>query len=63
LKIITIEIQYEGEQIAQINKDCGIQLLEIEIFTEYIDKNFSPKFPLSDFLFVLNEAQRLLRDY
>lgn len=59
---ITVEIQYQGEQIAQINKDRGIDQLEIEIFTEYIRPDFSPKLKLSDFLVALNEAQKLLKE-
>lgn len=59
---ITMEIQYQGEQIAQINKDKGIDQLEIEILTDYIKSNFVPKFMLSDFLVAINEAQKLLEE-
>ena len=59
---ITMEIQYKGEQIAQINKDKGIDQLEIEILTDYIKSNFVPKFMLSDFLVAINEAQKLLEE-
>ena len=59
---ITVEIQYEGEQIAQINRDKGIDQLEIEILTDYINSDFSPKFMLSDFLGAINEAQKLLEE-
>lgn len=57
---ITVEIQYQGEQIAQINKDKGVDQLEIEILTEYTTSNFSPKFKLSDFQLALDEARKLL---
>ena len=59
---ITVEIQYQGEQIAQINQELGIDQLEIEILTEYVKSDFSPKFMLSDFLVALNEAQKLLKE-
>jgi predicted RNA-binding protein len=59
---ISVEIQYKGEQIAQINKDKGINRLEIEILTDYIDSNFSPKFMLDDFLLALDKAQKLLKE-
>ena len=59
---ITVEIQYKGEQIAQINKDKGIDKLEIEILTDYINSDFIPKFVLSDFLVAINEAQKLLKE-
>ena len=59
---ITIEIQYQGEQIAQINRDKGIDRLEIEILTDYIASDFTPKFNLKDFQVALNEAQKLLRE-
>ena len=57
---MTVEIQYKGEQIAQINKDKGMHLLEIEILTDYLAPNFTPKFILDDFLFALDKAKKLL---
>ena len=57
---ITVEIQYQEEQIAQINRDKGIDKLEIEILTDYIALDFTPKFNLNDFQIALNEAQKLL---
>ena len=59
---ITVEIQYKGEQIAQINKDKGIDQLEIEVLTDYINSDFIPKFMLNDFLVAINEAQKLLKE-
>lgn len=58
---ITVEIQYQGEQIAQINKDKGIDQLEIEILTDYTKSDFSAKFELRDFLHALHEAQKLIK--
>lgn len=59
---MTVEIQYKGEQIAQINRDQGAHMLEIEILADYIDPNFMPRFMLDDFLFALNEAKRILKE-
>ena len=58
---ITVEIQYQGEQIAQINKDKGIDQLEIEILTDYIKPGFCAKFKLRDFQQALQEAQKLIK--
>ncbi len=60
---MTVLIKFKGQDIAQINKDKGIDMLEIEIFTEYTHPDFIPiiqKFMLSDFLNALNEAIKIL---
>lgn len=31
---LTVEIQYKGEPIAQINRDQGVDRLEIEVFAD-----------------------------
>ncbi|MBD2233005.1 hypothetical protein [Phormidium tenue] len=59
---ITVEIQYKEEQIAQINKDKGDDLVEIELLADFVDSDFSPKFFLNDFLNALNEARNLLEN-
>ncbi|WP_017298767.1 hypothetical protein [Nodosilinea nodulosa] len=59
---ITVEISYKGEQIAQINKDRGNNLIEIEILVDYITTSFSPKFLFNDFLDALNEARNILEN-
>lgn len=59
-KKITVEIQYKGGQIAQINQDQGHHNLEIEFLINDIDPNFIPKFRLCDFIIALNEAQKIL---
>lgn len=33
-KKLTIEVQYKGEPVAQINQDMGMDRLELEIFIE-----------------------------
>lgn len=60
---MTVEIQYKGEQIAQINMDKGINNLEIEIFTEFVNPDFMPKFPLTEFLEALSDAKKILGEY
>ncbi|MBN3895063.1 MAG: hypothetical protein HWQ41_07285 [Nostoc sp. NOS(2021)] len=61
---MTVEIQYKGQQVAQINKDKGVDKMEIDIYSEYITPDFLSelKFPLSDFLEAINIASRALRD-
>lgn len=60
---MTADIQYLGEQIAQINMDKGLNNLEIEIFTEFSNSDFELKFQLNDFSEALNEAKKLLEEY
>ena len=60
---MTADIQYEGEQVAQINMDGGISNLEIEIFTEFSKPDFKPKFRLTEFLEALEEAKKVLEEY
>jgi hypothetical protein len=59
---MTVEIQYQGEQLAQINRDKGLKQLEIEMYTDFTPPEFAPKFKflLEDFLIALNEAKALL---
>ncbi|MEH1852363.1 MAG: hypothetical protein V7L11_11905 [Nostoc sp.] len=61
---MTVEIQYMGQQVAQINKDKGVDKMEIDICSEYVTLDFLSelKFPLSDFLEAINIASRALRD-
>ena len=60
---MTVEIQYKGEQIAQINMEKGINDLEMEIFTEFVNRDFNLKFQLDEFLEAVNEAKKILGDY
>jgi hypothetical protein len=55
---MTVEIQYKGQQVAQINKDKGIDEREIEIYSEYVTPEFvwKLKFPMSDFLEAISIA-------
>ncbi|OYE06445.1 hypothetical protein [Nostoc sp. 'Peltigera membranacea cyanobiont' 232] len=61
---MTVEIQYKGQQVAQINKDKGFEKMEIDIYSEYVNLDFLSelKFPLSDFLEAINIASTALRD-
>lgn len=58
---ITVEVQYKGEQIAQLNKDQGLHSIEVELLLDCIDPALPPKFLLKDFLAALEEAQTLLK--
>ena len=59
---MTVEIQYKGEQVAQLNKDQGIHSVEIELLTTYTDSIVKLKFLLRDFLVALDEAQKILEE-
>ncbi|WP_292841690.1 hypothetical protein [Nostoc sp. NMS8] len=37
---MTVEIQYKGQQVAQINKDKGVDKIEIDICSEYVTPDF-----------------------
>ena len=60
---MTIEIDYRGEEIAQINMDNGLDNLEIEFFTEFVDSKFVSKFPLADLLQAIESAKEALAEY
>jgi hypothetical protein len=61
---MTVEIQYNGQQVAQINKEKGVDKMEINIYSEYVTPDFLSelKFPLSDFLEAINIASTALKD-
>lgn len=60
---MTVELQYQGEQVAQINMDKGIENLEVELFTEFLDPSFKPVFKLTDLLEAIGEARKCLEGY
>jgi len=60
-EIMTIEVQYKGEQIAQLNIDKGCA--EVELFTEFTNDRFRPIYPMVEFLDALNRAEALLKNY
>lgn len=61
---MTVEIQYKGQQVAQINKDKGVEQMEIEIYSQYVNSDYFSelKFPLDDFLAAVDKAREALRD-
>ncbi|TYQ30927.1 hypothetical protein [Pseudanabaena sp. UWO310] len=61
---MTVELQYKGQQVAQINKDKGSDQMEIDIYSEYVIPDFLTdlKFPLKDFLEAINMATIALRE-
>ncbi|ODG99330.1 hypothetical protein A4S05_38085 [Nostoc sp. KVJ20] len=61
---MTVEIQYKGQQVAQINKDKGVEKMEIDIYSEYVTPDFLSelKLPLGDFLEAINIASTASRD-
>ena len=61
---MTVEIQYQGQQVAQINKEKGVDNMEIDIYSQYVHPDFISelKFPLNDFLEALDVARKALID-
>ncbi|MEQ4923745.1 hypothetical protein [Proteus hauseri] len=55
---ITVEITYDSQILCQLNKDKGINEIEIEFFSDakILSEENPMKFKLSDFLEILNEA-------
>lgn len=60
-EIMTIEVQYKGEQIAQLNIDGGVA--EIELFTEFTNDGFRQVFPMGEFVNARSRAEALLKNY
>lgn len=57
---ITVEVSYKGQILCQLNKDKGIDNIEIEFFfdSRILTEPVTPKFPLSEFINILNEAKQ-----
>lgn len=55
---LTVEIQYKGEPVAQINKDSGLANLELEIFGDIASATL--KIPLQGFLDSLILAKKII---
>jgi hypothetical protein len=58
----TVEILYKRQQVTQINRDRGDDLLEAEIYHQYIFENMKIdlQFPLDDFLHAIEKAKEML---
>ncbi len=56
---MSVEIQHSGEQIAQLNSDNN----EIELFTDFLNKDFKSKFKLKDLLEAISIAESTLHEY
>jgi hypothetical protein len=61
---MTVEIGYAGQPLAQINRDHGVNKLQIEIYSGNMTQNLSQKFKfdIEDFLEALHKACSLLED-
>lgn len=57
---LTIEISYKGQILCQLNKDKGINNIEVEFFfdSRVLAEQPIPKFPLDEFIHILNEAKQ-----
>lgn len=59
---LTAEISYKDQILCQLNKDKGIDNIEVEFFADarMLAEQVAMKFPLNDFLSVLEEAKKAL---
>jgi hypothetical protein len=59
---MTVEILYYGEQVLQINKDKGNDLMEVCLYNQYIFQEMSIDltFDLDDFLEAIRRAEEML---
>ncbi|MEB7588307.1 hypothetical protein [Serratia rubidaea] len=57
---ITVEISYKGQILCQMNKDKGVLNIEVEFFfdSRLLASQVTKKFPLDEFINVLNEARQ-----
>lgn len=57
---LTAEISYKDQILCQLNKDKGIDNIEVEFFADarMLAEQVAMKFPLNDFLSVLEEAKK-----
>ncbi|GGY45694.1 hypothetical protein GCM10011297_18040 [Bacterioplanes sanyensis] len=60
---MTVELQYNGEQIAQLNMDGGVENIEVEILSDSMSLDFSMTFKLDDFMDALDKARKHLKNY
>jgi hypothetical protein len=61
----TVEILFNGQQIMEVNRDSGDELLEAELFNQYVIENMKiySQFSLDDFLYAIEMAKQMLRGY
>ncbi|MCO6548683.1 MAG: hypothetical protein J6583_13060 [Gilliamella sp.] len=59
-KYLTIEISFKGQILCQLNKDKGVNNIEIEFFYDFrlLEEEVIFKFPLDEFLNVLNIVKK-----
>ncbi|PIT09039.1 hypothetical protein [Snodgrassella communis] len=57
---LTIEISFKGQILCQLNKDKGVNNIEIEFFydSRLLEEEVIFKFPLDEFLEVLNIVKK-----
>lgn len=56
---LTAEISYKGQILCQLNKDKGIDSIEIEFFSDsrILSEAVEMKFPIEDFLKILMQTK------
>jgi hypothetical protein len=60
---MTVDVTCRGERVAQLNMDKGIQQVEIELFCEFSDASFVPRFQFDELMTALAAARELLVKY
>ncbi|PIT45884.1 hypothetical protein [Snodgrassella alvi] len=57
---LTIEISFKGQVLCHLNKDKGVNNIEIEFFYDFrlLEEEVIFKFPLDEFLDVLNIVKK-----
>ncbi|ECG5862888.1 hypothetical protein ACLH9T_004800 [Salmonella enterica] len=59
---LTAEISYKGQILCQLNKDKGVDSIEIEFFSDsrILAETVVMKFPVDDFLKILEQTKEEL---
>jgi len=59
---LTAEISYRGQILCQLNKDKGVDSIEIEFFSDnrVLPETIEMKFPIDDFLKILMQTKEEL---
>ena len=59
---LTAEISYKGQILCQLNKDKGVDSIEIEFFSDsrILGEKVVMKFPVDDFLKILEQTKEEL---
>lgn len=59
---LAVEVLFRGQRCIQLNREKGLDNIEIEFLTDIylLPKAVEMKFPIEDFLSIVNEAKQAL---